>query len=352
MDIEKGHITGIDPEATLLFQYFRGLTTEEERTYVEDWMRISAENEKAVLQAARIFYAFQTNERILSQNPIEAYRKFQKRIDNRKKYRRLYRIAVIAACFIGLLVMSTAISFLLQKSSVFPPQHITVSTNKGVRSSFDLPDGSVVYLNSGSTLSYPLSYDKKERRVALIGEAYFSVKHDPEHPFVVSVSHDRMSVKVLGTEFNVQAYEKDNVIQTTLASGSVTIVMKNKDEKISERNLSPSEKAIYNLTNNTLAVVNADVEGEIAWKYGHLVFRETPLPEVLRRLANFYNVDFKVMDPVLDSYRFTGTFNHRQLPQVLDYLRISSRIDYSIEQMVTDDSLSEQRELVLLRKMK
>ena len=76
-----------------------------------------------------------------------------------------------------------------------------------------------------------------------------------------------------------------------------------------------------------MEVINVDVESEIAWKEGRLVFKETPLPEVLRCLANFYNVDFKVMDPVLDSYRLTGTFNNRQLSQILDYLRISSRIE-------------------------
>ena len=184
--------------------------------------------------------------------------------------------------------------------------------------------------------------------MTLVGEAYFSVKHDPAHPFIVSVSHDRLRVKVLGTEFNVRAYEKENVVQTTLVSGSVNIVMKEDKGKTNERNLYPSEKAVYDLTDKTLEVINVDVESEIAWKEGRLVFKETPLPEVLRCLANFYNVDFKVMDPVLDSYRLTGTFNNRQLSQILDYLRISSRIDYSIKRMEMDDSLSAQREQVVL----
>ena len=264
----------------------------------------------------------------------------------------MYEISIVAACFVGLLVISTAISFLLRKSSVLAPQQITVCANRGVRTSLDLPDGSIAYLNSGSTLSYPSSYDAEERKVTLVGEAYFSVKHDPAHPFIVSVSHDSLRVKVLGTEFNVRAYEKENVVQTTLVSGSVNIVMKEDKGKTNERNLYPSEKAVYDLTDKTLEVINVDVESEIAWKEGRLVFKETPLPEVLRCLANFYNVDFKVMDPVLDSYRLTGTFNNRQLSQILDYLRISSRIDYSIKRMEMDDSLSAQREQVVLRRIK
>ena len=352
MEIEKGHIRGINPDKTLLFKYFSDMTTEEEGKRVEDWMRISEENEKAVLQTARIFHASQTSERILSRNSVEAYKKVQKRIDKRNKRIRLYRISIAAACFVGLLVMSTAISFLLRESSVLAPQQITVCANRGVRTCLDLPDGSIAYLNSGSTLSYLSSYTEKERKVTLVGEAYFSVKHDPEHPFIVSVSDDRLKVKVLGTEFNVQAYEKEEVVQTTLVSGAVNIIMKEDAGKTSERHLYPSEKAVYDLNDKTLEVMNVDVEGEIAWKEGRLVFKETPLPEVLRRLANFYNVDFKVTDPVLDSYRFTGTFNNRQLPQILDYLRISSRIDYSIKRMEKDDSQSVQREQVVLRKMK
>ena len=89
MGIGKEHMYGISLDTALLFKYFRGLTTGEERKRVEDWMQISEENEKTVLQAARIFYISQTSERILSRNSIEAYKKVQKRIDKRKKKIRL-----------------------------------------------------------------------------------------------------------------------------------------------------------------------------------------------------------------------------------------------------------------------
>ena len=111
MGIGKEHMDGISLDTALLFKYFRGLTTGEERKRVEDWMQISEENEKTVLQAARIFYISQTSERILSRNSIEAYKKVQKRIDKRKEKIRLYEISIVAACFVGLLVISTAISF-------------------------------------------------------------------------------------------------------------------------------------------------------------------------------------------------------------------------------------------------
>lgn len=340
------------PDSSTILKYIRNAASEEEKVQIDIWLKEDSEHEKALLQIARIFYANQTQERIVSRDSLWAYKKVKKRIDNRRKHLWLYRISVAAACFIGVLVISTVVSFLLQKSPVLAPQQITVCANRGVRTCLDLPDGSVAYLNSGSTLSYPLSYNGKDRRVVLSGEAYFSVKHDPERPFIVSVSEDKMKVKVFGTEFNVQAYEKDDIIQTTLVTGSVNIETKDMNGKTNERNLSPAEKAIYDLSNNTLNVITVDVASEVAWKEGRLVFKETPLPEVLKSLANFYNVEFEIQDTVLNTYCFTGTFNNRQLPQVLDYLRISSCINYSIERMEADDSLSEQRELVVLRKMK
>lgn len=352
MESENTYMIVNGPDSSIILRYIRNTASEEEKAQVGVWLKEDPEHEKVLLQIARIYYANRTHERIASRDWLQGYREVEKKINNRGKKLWLYRISAIAVCFIGVLAISTIISFFLRESSTVVPQQVTVYANKGVRTCLDLPDGSVVHLNSGSTLSYPLIYDKKERRVILSGEAYFSVKHDPDHPFVVRVSGDRMSVKVLGTEFNVQAYEGENIIQTTLVEGTVNIETKDLDGMSNEISLSPSEKATYDLSNNVLDVVKVDVMNEIAWKEGCLVFKETPLPEVLKHLANFYNVDFKIQDSILNSYHFTGTFKNRELPQVLDYLRISSRIDYIIKRMETDDSSSEQRELVLLRKRK
>ena len=83
---------------------------------------------------------------------------------------------------------------------------VTVRSNPGMRTSCNLPDGTVAYLNSGSTLIYPVPYDNDKRAVTLDGEGYFKVTHDPEKPFIVNVADGKMRVKVLGTEFNLQAY--------------------------------------------------------------------------------------------------------------------------------------------------
>ena len=317
---------GISLDTALLFKYFRGLTTGEERKRVEDWMQISEENEKTVLQAARIFYISQTSERILSRNSIEAYKKVQKRIDKRKKKIRLYEISIVAACFVGLLVISTAISFLLRKSSVLAPQQITVCANGGVRTSLDLPDGSIAYLNSGSTLSYPSSYDAEERKVTLVGEAYFSVKHDPAHPFIVSVSHDRLRVKVLGTEFNVRAYS-NLPSATTLVNGRVLI--RDKGAKVV---LKAGEQAVKGKNGEGMVVRAVDVAPYIAWKQGYFLFENERLEDILNELARWYNVNVFFENSSVREKRFSVDMpRHESFKEVLHLIEQTRSIRIEIE---------------------
>lgn len=349
MTIEHTYKAVGEPESSVILKYIRGNASEEEKAEVETWLSADPEHETVLLQIARIYYAERTHERIASRDSLRAYHEFEKRMQGQERRRWGYYAWIVAACFIGMLIVSTTIPSFWQKTSTAISQQVTVCANKGVRTSLNLPDGTVVYLNSGSTLSYSSTYgSEKERRVTLSGEAYFSVERDSKHPFIVSVVEDRMRVKVLGTEFNVQAYEQDSMIQTTLVSGAVNIETKDVSGKVNEINLSPSEKATYDLSKNIVEVEIVDVASEIAWKDGRLVFKETPLPEVLKQLTNFYNVDFEVQDSILNTYCFTGILQDRNLTQALDYLRISSRMNCIIKRVEIDESLSQQRDLILL----
>lgn len=352
MEKENGHMISTEPDGLVLLKYIKNIASEEEKEWIESWLLVNRDNEKILSQIASIYYASETHRRIVSRDTLGAYNKVSAKIRKNNRKIQLNRVYAAVACFVGVLLFSTMFSYLWKQVEVSKPQFMTIQANAGMRGYFNLPDGTIVHLNSGSTLSYPLSFDNKKRKVTLSGEAYFDVFHDPEHPFIVSVSNDKMQVKVFGTEFNLQAYEKEDIIQTTLVTGCVSLEIKDGNEYVCKKYLEPSEKALYNLKTKTVEVKKADVESEIAWKDGYLIFKDIPLPQLLKRLSNFYNVEFKVIDPVINSYRFTGTFKNRQLSQVLDYLKISSQIDYSIKQMEADDSESMQREVVILRKMK
>ena len=349
METENGHIKNQEPENMLLLKYIRGMASETECEQVRDWLAADTENEQTLLQIARLYYACQTRERILARDPLPAYRKVQKRIKRQVRILWLKRSVAAAACFLLGLVVS-GIWLVKEESTPVPSQLITVKANAGMRTQVCLPDGTQVCLNSGSTMTYPLPYDEKERRVQISGEAYLDVAHNPEQPFVVSVRDDQMRVKVWGTEFNVQAYEEEDCVQTTLVSGSVEIETLQKGIVTEKVRLQPSDKAVYDMTENKVTVSQVNTESETAWREGRLVFKDTPLPQVLNKLSHFYNVRFEVKDAVIDSYCFTGTFQDKQLSQILDYLRISSQINYEIKTLRTDDSHGLQQPLVILRK--
>ena len=138
----------------------------------------------------------------------------------------------------------------------------------------------------------------------------------------------------------------------TLVKGSVNVEVKNKIGKIYKWKLKPSEKAVCDINEGKISITKVNTIYETAWMEGKLMFKNMPLPQVLKRLSYFYNVKFEIQDPVINSYYFNGTFENKQLSQVLDYLKISSRIDYEIKQAMTDDSQGSQSTMVILRKKK
>lgn len=348
--IEKNEIEG-----SLLLRYVRGATTVEENQYIEQWLQEDPRNEKTVEQIARIYYAQRTQERISRRDSHLAFRRVKEKQQRKKRSLFIRRLSVAAAC-VALVVSLLSNIFLFNNRTTFvaESQYITVETNTGMRSSLYLPDGTLVHLNSGSKFTYPVPYDPQERRVTLDGEGYFEVSHNPDQPFIVSVADDRMRVKVLGTRFNINAYSIKDEIYTTLADGSVAMQFVDiaKKRVIGEQLLEPTEKATYNPETNKLLLQKVNPLHEYAWKEGKLIFKDTPMPEVLHKTSTFYNVKFEIEDPVINTYLFTGTFEERQLSQLLHYIEISSQINSRIISPTEDDSQGVKQTRVILSKKK
>lgn len=226
MKTENRHINFQEPEGMMLLRYIKDTASNKEKSYIEAWLEADENNKRILLQTARIYYANNAMERIASRNPLIAYEKLEQRLVKRARLYWLKRFSVAAACIIAIIGLSSLISYIRVGSSTDDPQYITLEANAGIRTLFNLPDGTVVYLNSGSSLSYPVPYDSKERKVCLSGEAYFKVTHNEKQPFIVSAFGDRYNVRVLGTEFNMQAYASEDQISTTLVKGSVNVEVK------------------------------------------------------------------------------------------------------------------------------
>ncbi|MFA4866826.1 MAG: FecR family protein [Pedobacter sp.] len=167
----------------------------------------------------------------------------------------------------------------------------TITTPRGGQYQVNLPDGSKIWLNSASSLKYPILFGKDQRKVELTGEAYFevtSIIKDERHikmPFIVKT--DKQEVEVLGTHFNINSYTDENLTRSTLLEGAVRVTSLLTDHTSSI--LKPGQQSILN--NNTLKVQTVDTEEAVAWKNGYFQFNESDLGSIMRQISRWYNID-------------------------------------------------------------
>ena len=194
----------------------------------------------------------------------------------------------------------------------------------GNRSKITLCDNTIVWLNAGSRLIYPSKFSGEIREVMLFGEAFFEVSRNVDMPFVVKTSS--LEVKVLGTKFNISAYPEDNVIQTVLNEGSVSIRMNGSGLFDKELILTPNQLASYNKTTQDSKVFNVNAGAYIIWTQGLLSFDDLEMCRVLKSLERYYNIQIQYADPMVGSLRITGKLDlNKELQEVLEYLsKVSS----------------------------
>ncbi|MDE7373910.1 MAG: DUF4974 domain-containing protein, partial [Odoribacter sp.] len=167
-----------------------------------------------------------------------------------------------------------------------------------------LADGSTVWLNSASELEFPEVFGAGERVVRLRGEAYFEVARDEAHPFRVET--ERLTVKVLGTTFNVAAYEDEAVATATLVQGAVAVSV----EGAEVVRLHPGEQA--RVSGTAVAVCEVDTEEAVAWTKGRFVFDEVRLEELMRQLERWYDVHYRFEAEEVKEIRFSGAVYRSQ----------------------------------------
>jgi len=167
-----------------------------------------------------------------------------------------------------------------------------------------LPDGSRVWLNSETELSYTVPFKDNERRVELKGEAYFEVAHDKSKPFIVAAPSQ--TIRVLGTRFNVSAYAEDRRIVTTLVEGKVQVELDSGLKSTSKIVLKPNEQLVLNTETAEVEVKEVDTRVYTAWKDGRFVFRNEPLESLLKKISRWYDVDIDIDSSALESIHFTG----------------------------------------------
>lgn len=225
----------------------------------------------------------------------------------------------MAAGFLLIIATGFSIAFFSQRSEMeqLAAQSVTIRSGESAPSSVLLPDGTEVRLNINSTLTYQQDFGRTDRRVALSGEGYFKVHRDENKRFVVHT--DVMDVTVLGTTFNVYAYEGNDFYEMALIEGRVCVNATASPQKALYAN--PHEKITYNKRTGELSLETTSTKVETAWMDDELIFRHEPLQEVFRCLERRFGVTFSVNDTTFRNDAYTGVFREKNVEDVLDILR-------------------------------
>ena len=205
-------------------------------------------------------------------------------------------------------------------------ENLVFTTPKGQSSKILLIDGTEVWLNSGSSLTYPSTFSGKERRVKLSGEGYFEVAHNVDKPFYVETEEGPL-VRVLGTSFNVSAYKEDKRTTTTLVEGSVQLLSKSNQVV-----LKPNEQVIAHIDDALLRKERVNVSDFISWKDGYFSFNGQSIPEILAEVRRWYNIE-EITYTYMPEEKFTGTFKRtKSLKSLLVKLEKISNVKFEIKE--------------------
>lgn len=201
----------------------------------------------------------------------------------------------------------------------------TMRTPRGGQFQLTLPDGTVVWLNAASSITYPVAFNGTDRKVSITGEAFLQIAKDPAKPFLVNVDN-RSTVQVLGTKFNVNAYSDEPGITTTLIDGAVQV-----QSPVDKIILKPGQQSsISNIDQQISVNTNADVERAVAWKNGRFDFNGLELPSIMRQLERWYDISVEFAGPISkETYRgrLTRDLTLTQVLGILNNMDVKCRLE-------------------------
>ena len=238
-----------------------------------------------------------------------------------------YSYLHVSGVLLGLVVVALLCFGLWQHHKQLPTHDTHIVAGKGIRKKVVLPDGTLVWLNAGSKLSYDTGFNQQKiRQVFLTGEAFFDVSHRKSQPFIVHT--EKISVKVLGTAFNIQAYPGENKSEATLIRGSIELSVN--DQSGQKVILNPSEKFAFSTEKKTMVINhvepvkigNDEYIEETSWKDNQLVFQDETLEDLKPRLERWFNIQISIRSDLPKHYRFTGVFKNETINEALEAMQL------------------------------
>lgn len=312
------HIDNKQDINIIIARYFDGSAAPDEIKRLRQWIEQSPDNKKIFFEQQDLWEALTPSFSVSESDTEKAERKVMAKAGIvprgsgiiRKLFVFWSRIAAVA-----ILPLIAITVFFLARPGNATLQDITLSTDYGCTSKATLPDGTLVWLNANSSLSYPQNMHADSRDVNLQGEAYFDVHSDAAHPFIVHTPY--ISVTATGTEFNVNAYDSD--VSVTLAEGKVEITDAGKRISLQPGEHLQIENGIQTVSKNV------DLNKYCSWRNGVLIFEDEPINNICRRLAQIYNVKFDI-DPSLSGRTFRFILKGENLSEIMNLFQLTAPV--------------------------
>ena len=296
-----------------------------------EWIKVP-ENKNIYNYLSRLRYAGNTDH--IESAKERVFRKVQEKIQNYRFKHNLRLWQYIAAASFLILISISSLWYYSNQSRLIA--NVETRTPFGVRSRITLSDGTTVYLNSGSSLSYPVRFTQGKRKVVLKGEAYFEVTKDPKHPFVVNA--DNLDIRVLGTHFDVKAYADDNKVVTTLLEGAVDITGIPGADQQKNYVLAPNQQAVYIKDTKSMNVHKVEDASLYAiWKDGQLYFDNERFADITKKLERAFNMKIRISSDKLKNELFSGQFDSNEnIYKILYIMKRHRDFTYKIDQDTID----------------
>jgi len=331
-----------------IFSYLDGNLSSDERKRFEKLLQSSPEFRAKFQEMSHLYCLSENYRKQKSIDVSAAWNTLSRKIAFLTFREKVWNFTRTAAAILLPLFLLYQYVLLPSVNRNMPEQTITLASMPGVITKVVLPDGSEVWLNSRSELTYPRQFKGKERTVMLEGEAYFNVVSDKKRRFNVVAPH-QMIVSAYGTEFNVNAYEDNARHKVTLVNGHVEVAVGDLSEK---EDLLPGEQAFYTLGTKEIVTEKADTYVETAWKEGKLVFRREKFENLIEKLSRKFGVTIVLEDEKLKDYEYTATFTDESLGEILELLKMSAPITYAISKQQQVDNATFTERIITIRSRK
>ena len=304
---------------------------------LKTWIAASAENQQYFIRQREIWFSAVSREAASVYDKDKAFENFRNRVESQKEIqstsRRGFSLSALwrYAAVVAIIIAVGCISYWQGEVNVKDTfADISVEAPLGSKTKLYLPDGTLVWLNAGSRMTYSQGFGGDNRKVELEGEGYFEVKRNEKIPFFFFIKD--LQLQVLGTKFNFRDYPEDHEVVVSLLEGKVGLNNLLREEK--EAVLSPDERAVLNKANGLLTVESVTASNASQWTDGYWFFDEEILPDIAKELERSYNVKIHIANDSLKTFRFYGNFVRREqnIQEVLEALASTEKMQYKIEE--------------------